>query len=84
MNRSDRNLDDVILGRAAQHDCELCETETPEGQLVYSWRWHKNEPGPQFLSRDLAMAWMAEWLDDDTAAQRLHRAEFGERKDTTD
>jgi hypothetical protein len=83
MNRSDGNdLDDVILGRAAQHDCELHETETPEGQLVYSWRWHSNEPGPQFLNRDLAMAWMAEWLDDDTAAQRLHRTEFNEQKDS--
>ena len=34
------------------------------------------------MNRDLAMAWMAEWLDDDTAAQRLHRTEFNERKDS--
>jgi hypothetical protein len=85
MNPSDGNeLDDMILGRAAQHDCELCETETPEGQVLYSWRWQGTEPGPQFLSRDLAMAWMAEWLDDDTASQGLSRAEFLRRNETAD
>ena len=84
MNRSDGNFDDVILGRAAQHDCELLQTETPEGQVVYSWLWHRKEPGPQFLSRDLAMAWMAEWLDDDTASQRLSRAEFVQHNEIAD
>ena len=48
MNRSDGNdLDDVILGHAAQHDCELCETGGAQGQFRYSWLWHSNEPGPR-------------------------------------
>ena len=70
-----------LLGRARQHDCELYEHETPEGQVVYSWRWHRQDPGPQFLSRQLAMAWMAEWLEEDTASQGLSRSALSERRD---
>ncbi len=44
MPPDDNDLEDVLIGRARQHDCELHEHETPEGQVVYSWRWHAKTP----------------------------------------
>ena len=81
MQPDDNDLDEFLIGRARQHDCELFEHETPEGQLVYSWRWQRQEPGPQFLSRQLALAWMAEWLEEDTASQGLSRSALSEQRD---
>ena len=81
MAPDDNDLEDVLIGRARQHDCELHEHETPEGQVVYSWRWHSQDPGPQFLSRQLAIAWMAEWLEEDTASQGLSRSALSERRE---
>ena len=45
MPPDDNDLDEFLIGRARQHDCELYEHETPEGQLVYSWRWHRQNLG---------------------------------------
>ncbi len=41
----------------------------------------RQDPGPQFLSRQLAIAWMAEWLEEDTESQGLSRSALSERRD---
>jgi hypothetical protein len=69
MEWSDRN---TILARAAQYDLQLARS-APEkiGQPVFAWYWHDREMGRAFPDRDLAIDWMAEWLDADTAEQEL-------------
>ena len=69
MEWSDRN---TILARAAQYDLQL-DRSAPEkaGQPVFAWRWRDREMGREFATRDLAIDWMAEWLDADTAEQDL-------------
>ena len=61
--------DEVVASRAADRGFRLLQYETENGQLVWEWR-RGNEPRPQFVTRRVAMHWMAEFLELD------HRAPF--------
>jgi hypothetical protein len=63
---------EVVLGRAAQYDLSLCRLRAEPGGEVFEWRWHGRELGPRFGSRALALDWIAQWLDEDTASQKTH------------
>lgn len=82
MDRSDRiEPDEVVLGRAAQHDFGLWQKETDTGQAVFAWLCRGRESGPRFLTRRLALEWMANWLEADTpefgfSAAALHGGDF--------
>ena len=69
MKWSDRN---TILARAAQYDLQLARSRAREDRPA---RLHvalaRSRDGPAFPNRDLAIHWMAEWLDADTAEQEL-------------
>jgi hypothetical protein len=68
--RVGEQLESALTPRAGDAGFELVQYETPLGQLVYEWRRGKN-PGPQFLTRDLALLWMVEWLERDREQDAL-------------
>jgi hypothetical protein len=53
--------DQTVLARAADAGFQLVQCETDTGQLVWEWR-RGNEPRPQFVTRRVAIHWMAEFL----------------------
>jgi hypothetical protein len=64
MDHADREeLDDLILGRALQHDYRLGWSVTGTGQRVFKWRRRGQDVGVLFDSRLRALDWMADWLD---------------------
>jgi hypothetical protein len=67
MEWSDRN---TVLARAEKYDLQL-DRSAPErpGQPRFAWRWHDRDMGREFPTREVAIDWMAEWLDADTAKQ---------------
>jgi hypothetical protein len=74
MNQADRfALQTDTIKRALQHDLVLYGDATPESQLVFGWRSPRRRFGPEFADRDLAIDWLAEWLNnDDGASEHLH------------
>jgi hypothetical protein len=69
---SDHNQLNETLTRAAQYDLLLCRIRDEPGEGVFGWRQQGRELGPGFLSRPLALDWIAHWLDEDTASQKVH------------
>ena len=68
-NADDAELERSVAARAFQHDFRLMQRETDEGQVVFEWaRPSELSPGPQFVSRRLAIEWMTAWLDGPTPA----------------
>jgi len=59
----------TVLAGAADAGFRLVQCETDTGQLVWEWR-RGNEPKPQFVTRRVAIHWMAEFL------AREHRVAF--------
>jgi hypothetical protein len=55
-------LEAEITPRAAEIGFCLVQYETDMGQLVFEWR-RADDPGPQFLTRHLALLWMVDWLE---------------------
>ena len=53
-----------ILLQAAETGFALVQHETDTGQLVWEWR-RGDEPRPQFVTRRVALHWMADWLHRD-------------------
>jgi len=51
-----------LLQTARADGLALRQFETDTGQLVWAWQ-RRNDPGPRFLSRRLALSWMADWLE---------------------
>ena len=62
-------LEAEILPRATEIGFCLVQYETDMGQLVFEWR-RGDDPGPQFLTRHLALLWMIDLLDRDEAPRR--------------
>jgi hypothetical protein len=54
----------AILLRAAETGFSLVQYETDTGQVVWEWR-RGDEPRPQFVTRRVALHWMADWLHRD-------------------
>lgn len=85
MDPSDRHdLTKSILSRAAQYDLQLHGNGAEAVPQVFIWRWHHRTLGPEFPNRDLAIDWMAEWLDADTAAQESPWAALEAREPSDD
>jgi hypothetical protein len=61
--------DETVVFHAADLGFQLVQYETDNGQLAWEWR-RGNEPRPQFVTRRVAIHWMAEFLALD------HRAPF--------
>ena len=72
MTLPDETEREDTLIRAAQYDLSLCRLRGEPGAEVLGWRLGGRRLGPGFLSRPLALDWIARWLDEDTEAQRLH------------
>ena len=84
MERSDRHtFAEVVLGHTLQYDIKLREHEAASA-VVFAWEWHARQLGREFANRDLAIDWMAEWLDADTASQRLHHLSERDRREQAD
>ena len=62
-------LEAEILPRATEIGFCLVQYETEMGQLVFEWR-KRDDRGPQFLTRHLALLWMIDLLDRDEAPER--------------
>jgi hypothetical protein len=54
-------LEAQLRPRAREAGFDLVQYVTPLGQLVFEWR-RGEDPGPQFLSRHLALMWMVDRL----------------------
>ena len=61
-----------LLARAAQHDLALRGLRSDGDEEVFGWRRKGQDVGPDFPNRDLAVDWIAHWLEEDTPAQGLH------------
>jgi hypothetical protein len=59
--RSSRHFERDILALAKRNGFRLDHYETETGQLVWEWQ-RGDEPKPQFVSRRVALHWMADWL----------------------
>jgi hypothetical protein len=69
MNQADRfAFQTDTINRALQHELALYGDATPDRQLVFGWRSVRGRFGPEFADRDLAIDWVAEWLNDDDGA----------------
>jgi hypothetical protein len=69
MNQADRfAFQTHTINRALQRDLVLYGDATPESKLVFGWRSAVGPIGPEFADRDLAIDWVAEWLNDDDGA----------------
>jgi hypothetical protein len=55
-------LELALHPRAREAAFSLVQYETSLGQLVFEWR-RGEDPGPQFLTRHLALLWMVDWLE---------------------
>ncbi|HEY3671247.1 MAG TPA: hypothetical protein VGN51_09950 [Acidimicrobiia bacterium] len=53
--------DEQVVSRAADLGFRLLQYETDNGQLAWEWQ-RGNEPRPQFVTRRVAIHWMAEFL----------------------
>jgi hypothetical protein len=56
--------DQVVIAHAADAGFRLARDETANGQTVWEWR-HGTDPRPQFVTRRVAVHWMAEFLERD-------------------
>ena len=56
--------DQAVIARAADAGYRLAQYETDSGQVVWEWR-SGSGPRPQFVTRRVAVHWMAEFLDRD-------------------
>jgi hypothetical protein len=56
--------EEAIVSRAAEQGFALFQYEAESGQLVWEWR-RGTEPRPQFVTRRVALHWMADWLRHD-------------------
>ncbi len=56
--------DERVVSSAAALGFRLQQHETDNGQLAWEWR-RGNEPRPQFVTRRVAIHWMAEFLEFD-------------------
>ncbi|MCU1465097.1 MAG: hypothetical protein JWM72_1025 [Actinomycetia bacterium] len=66
MNSLDEVLDDeVVITRAGHAGFRLVQYETETGQTIWEWR-RANEPRPQFVTRRVAIHWMAQLLERST------------------
>jgi hypothetical protein len=54
--------DAIVIARAADAGFRLVQYETDTAQLVFEWR-RRDEPRPQFVTRRVAIHWMAELLE---------------------
>jgi hypothetical protein len=82
MAPSDRHdIIQSVFSRAAQYDLQLTGSLSEAGEATFAWRWHHRPLGPQFTNRDLAIDWMAEWLDADTGAQQSPWTVLQQRRD---
>lgn len=54
--------EDSLLGEAAAAGFQLVEYRTDTGQSVWEWR-RADEPRPQFVTRRVALYWIAQYLD---------------------
>ena len=61
-----------LLERAAQYDLALRGFRGGGDEEVFGWRRKGQDVGPGFPNRDLALDWIAHWLEEDTPAQGLH------------
>ncbi len=52
---------DALIEAAASDGFSLVQYETPTDHPVWEWR-RGDEPGPQFVTRWVALIWMEEWL----------------------
>jgi hypothetical protein len=69
--------DELVVGRAAQHEFRLSQRETDTGQIVFEWQWgERHYPGPEFVSRRHAIDWMAEYLAGETPSHGIDRREL--------
>jgi hypothetical protein len=59
--------DQLVLTRAADAGFHLEQCETDTGQLVWAWQ-RGNGPRPQFVTRRVAIDWMAKFLTRDHPA----------------
>jgi hypothetical protein len=72
MNQSDRfALQTDTINGALQHDLVLYGDATADYQLVFGWRSASGRFGPQFTDRELAIDWLAEWLDEEAESGRF-------------
>jgi hypothetical protein len=62
-------IEDRVVSSAADLGFRLVQHETDNGQLAWEWQ-RGNEPRPQFVTRRVAIHWMAEFLELD------HRVPF--------
>ncbi|MET0629203.1 MAG: hypothetical protein ABW033_12175 [Acidimicrobiia bacterium] len=56
--------DQAVIARAADAGFRLAQYETDQGHSVWEWR-HGSDPRPQFVTRRVAVHWMAEFLERD-------------------
>ena len=57
----DELLEQAVIARAVARGFRLFQYETDSGQLVWEWR-RGTEPRPQFVTRRVALHWMAQQL----------------------
>jgi len=63
--------DAELIARASQSGFELLQYESDTGQVIFEWRQGGHDPGPMFVSRRVALHWMADWLRRESPAWRV-------------